>query len=80
MQNKHTFETNDYAIVGDRLPIFEPLDTQHFTSVLSASDHGSMYCRVVHDEIPDGLFTAQHMSIYQESYIPMIQFGYTGIA
>lgn len=76
VQNKHTLETDDYAIVGQSLPIFEPIDTNHLLQMANADS--SMYVRITNDEIADELFEWENSSLYAERDIPMTWFGYTG--
>ena len=77
VQNKHSLETNDYAIVWNMLPIFEPIDTKHFLQMTNADE--TMYIRIAHDEIADELFEGDNSRLYTERDIPMTWFGYTGM-
>ena len=77
VQNKHSLEVNDIAIVWSALPIFEPIDTKHFLQMINADS--TIYIRITHDEIADELFSWEHSSLYAERDIPMTSFWYTGI-
>ena len=76
VQNKHTIENNDYAIVGEIMPIYEPIDTTQFLQMVNAP--ASMYIRIANDEIADNLFSWEHAHLYAERDIPMTAFGYSG--
>ncbi len=77
VQNKHSIENNDLAIVHDFLPIYEPIDRVHFLQMLNAS--GSMYIRITNDEVADEILTGEYAVLYAERDIPMTSFGYSGI-
>lgn len=76
MQNKHSLETKDYSIVGNILPIYEPIDTAQLLHILAGEV--SMYVRIPHDESADELF-ADDKTLYTQRDIDMTGFGYTGI-
>ncbi len=76
VQNKHSLETKDYSIVGNLLPIYEPIDTAQLLHILAGEV--SMYVRIPHDESADELF-ADDKTLYTQRDIDMTGFGYTGI-
>lgn len=78
VQNKHSIENNDIALIDDLLPIYEPIDATQCMQYLNAPS--SMYTRIVNDEIVDTLFTGEYETLYAERDIPMTSFGYSGIS
>lgn len=77
VQNKHSLETNDYEVIWNTLPIFEPIDTNHLLQMVNADE--TMYIRIANDEIADELFEGDSSALYAERDIPMTWFWYAGM-
>ncbi len=81
--NKHTIDNDDmWIVLSADLPtivVREPVDARQFISILEKTiDH--TYIRIPHDEFPEHLFEEKDQSIYNDDYISMQWFGYTGIS
>lgn len=76
--NKHTIDTQDLHYVLPVMQVAEPIDTYHLHYMLQ--EGGYTYIRVGHDDIADHLFEDHDQRIYQNSYISLKPFGYSGIS